>query len=94
MSSVRSRRAIFVVVLALLAVATSPAAMGTLFDSAVSVRAVPRASKAVASAMDGSMLCEGAEQDVSALIIGAPSDLLDGDDGVCSVKPSPTKYAS
>ena len=80
-SSVRSRRAIFVVVLALLAVVVSPAAMGMLFDSAVSVRAVPRASKAVASAMDGSMLCEGAKQDVSALIIGAPSDLLDGDDG-------------
>lgn len=80
-SSVRSRRAIFVVVLALLAVVASPAAMGMLFDSAVSVRAVPRASKAVASAMDGSMLREGAEQDVSALIIGAPSDLLDGDDG-------------
>lgn len=80
-SSVRSRRAIFVVVLALFAVVVSPAAMGMLLDSAVSVRAVPRASKAVASAMDGSMLCEGAEQDVSALIIGAPSDLFDGDDG-------------
>lgn len=80
-SSVRSRRAIFVVVLALLAVAASPAAMGTLFDSAVSARAVPCASKVVASAMGGSMLCEGAEQDVSALLIGAPSDLLDGDDG-------------
>ena len=78
MSSVRSRRAISVVVLALLAVVASPAAMGMLFDSAVSVRAVPRASKAVASAMDGSMLCEGAKQDVSALIVGAPSDLLDG----------------
>ena len=80
-SSVRSRRAIFVVVLALLTVAISPAAMGTLSDSAVSARAVPCASKAVASAMDGSMLCEGAEQDMSALIVGVPSDLLDGDDG-------------